>query len=339
MNHEFLHILTDKEAATLLPDYFNGSISDENKELVDKWRNLSEENNQKFNALLDVVMDFRALDAVSRIDMESALRTVNRRISRKRRAWVHYIERVAAILAIPLLVATIWSVTRSVGGEPVYHQLKVETGMTGRVVLPDSTVVILNSGSTLRYPAVFASDSRKVELLGEGYFDVRKDSERKFSVKLGDGSSVNVYGTRFNVDAYPGDESVITLVEGSIGFGYSNKKGDSNEVRLAPDQQITKNVNGDVSIINTEGANAIAWKDNKIILDSTPLKHILKTLERRFNVKFRVKNPEIEKYTFSGGDISIKSMDYVLETLNISTGMKWRYVSSPDEDDVVIEIS
>ncbi len=337
MDHELLRTLTDKEAAALLPDYFNGTLSDENKHLIDKWRCINEENSQTFNAFLDVVMDFRALDAVSDIDVETALKTVNQRIAKKRRSWIRHLERVAAILFIPLLAATILSIMHT--NKPVYCQLKVETGMTGRVILPDSTIVMLNSGSTLRYPSEFTSDLRSVELLGEAYFDVHKDPERQFCVKLADGSSVNVYGTRFNVDAYPDDNSVITLVEGSIGYDYVNNNGDSQEIRLIPDQQVTRTVDGDVSIINTEVSSAIAWKNNKIILNSTPLKQILKTLERRFNVKFEVKNQDIEEYTFSGGAISIKNLDYVLETLKIATGMNWRYIDSQEDEERIIEIS
>lgn len=337
MDHELLRTLTDKEAAALLPDYFNGTLSDENKHLIDKWRRINENNNQKFNAVLDMFMDFRALDSISNIDVEKALDVVNQRIAKKRHSWIRHIERVAAILFIPLLAATILSIMHT--NKPVYCQLKVETGMTGRVILPDSTIVMLNSGSTLRYPSEFTSDLRSVELFGEAYFDVRKDSERQFRVKLADGSSVNVYGTRFNVDAYPDDNSVITLVEGSIGYDYVNNNGDSQEIRLIPDQQVTRTVDGDVSIINTEVSSAIAWKNNKIILNSTPLKQILKTLERRFNVKFEVKNQDIEEYTFSGGAISIKNLDYVLETLKIATGMNWRYIDSQEDEERIIEIS
>lgn len=339
MDHELLRTLTDKEAAALLPDYFNGTLSDENKHLIDKWRRINENNNQKFNAVLDMFMDFRALDSISNIDVEKALDVVNQRIAKKRHSWIRHIERAAAILFIPLLAATILSIMRTKTNKPVYCQLKVETGMTGRVILPDSTIVMLNSGSTLRYPSEFTSDSRNVELLGEAYFDVRKDSERQFRVKLADGSSVNVYGTRFNVDAYPDDNSVITLVEGAIGYDYVNNNGDSQEIRLIPDQQVTKTISGDVSIINTEVSSAIAWKNNRIILNSTPLKQILKTLERRFNVKFEVKNQDIEEYTFSGGAISIKNLDYVLETLKIATGMNWRYIDSQEDEERIIEIS
>lgn len=339
MDHEYLNTLTDREAAALLPDYFNGSLSEEDKRKIDEWRSGSEENNRKFHAMLEIIMDFRALDSVSGIDVETALRHVNGRISNKSRSWLRHLERAAAILFIPLLAATILSTMRTSTPPPTYHQLKVGTGMTGCVTLPDSSTVILNSGSTLRYPSEFTDGSRTIELVGEAYFDVRKDSDRKFSVMLADGSSVNVYGTRFNVDAYPDDNAVITLAQGAVGFNYTDDKGAAREIRLSPDQQVTKTADGYVSITNTEASKAIVWKENKIILENTSLNSILKSLEKRFDVKFVIKDREIEELTFSGNTISINSLDYVLETLNIATGMNWRYVNSPTDERRTIELS
>lgn len=339
MDHEYLNTLTDREAAALLPDYFNGSLSEEDKRKIDEWKSDSEENNRKFHAMLEIIMDFRALDSVSGIDVETALSHVNGRISKKRRSWLRHIERAAAILFIPLMAATILSITRTSTPSPTYHQLKVGTGMTGYVTLPDSSTVILNSGSTLRYPSEFTDGSRTIELVGEAYFDVRKDSDRKFSVMLADGSSVNVYGTRFNVDAYPDDNAVITLAQGAVGYNYTDNKGTVREIRLSPDQQVIKTAEGYVSLINTEASKAIGWKDNKIILENTSLNSILKSLEKRFDVDFVIQDREIEELTFSGNTISINSLDYVLETLNIATGMNWRYVNSPTDERRTIELS
>lgn len=332
-------IINDKEAAALLPDYFKGTVSEEDRRLIERWRAESDENRQKFNAVLELTMDLRAYEVLKGTDVKAALGRVNKRIKYKRHEWLRNVERVAAVLAIPLLAATIWLLTHTKMPEPVYCQLKVETGMIGRVVLPDSTVVILNSGSTLRYPSEFSCGSREVELLGEAYFDVKKDPERRFSVSVGDGSSVNVYGTRFNVEAYPDDDCVVSLVEGSIGFEYTDGDGSLHETQLMPNQQIIRSCNGDVRLLGIRSSDVTSWKDSKIILDNTPLTQILKTLERKFGVKFKISNSEIEEYTFSGGSISIRHIDYILETLKISSGIDWQYLTSPDDESVIIELS
>lgn len=331
--------LTDQEASALLLDYFKGFISEANRQRIDEWRASSVENSRKFDAVLELVMDVRSLDVLTSTDVEAALERVNARIIYERHAWIRNLERVAAVLAIPLLLATIWLSSHFDSHEPIYCEMRTETGLIGRVVLPDGTEVTLNSGSVLRYPNEFTGDKRPVELIGEGYFNVRKDPEHPFTVTMSDGNSVQVYGTQFNVEAYPGEDCVTTLVEGSVGFGYTDKNGKHRETHLIPDQQITRTTDGNVSIVGIKSTNATAWKNSEIILDSTSLKQILKTLERRFGVKFKVKKQNILSYTFSGGAISIKNLDYVLETLRISSGVNWQYITSTDDNCAIIELS
>ena len=56
-----------------------------------------------------------------------------------------------------------------------------------RVCLPDSTLVWLNTGSTLEYFVSRWSKERNVRLKGEAYFDVSEDPERLFVVEGGGG--------------------------------------------------------------------------------------------------------------------------------------------------------
>lgn len=331
--------LTDKEASALLLDYFKGLISEANRQRIDEWRASSIENSRKFDAVLELVMDVRSLDVLTSTDVEAALERVNTRIINKRRAWLRNLERVAAVLAIPLMLATLWLSSLIDTREPIHCEMRTETGLIGRVVLPDGTEVTLNSGSVLRYPNEFTGDKRTVELIGEGFFDVKKDTEHPFTVTMSAGNSVQVYGTKFNVDAYPGEDCVTTLVEGRVGFSYTDKNGKQRETQLIPDQQITRTADGNVSLVGIKSTNATAWKNSEIILDSTSLKQILKTLERRFGVKFKVKKQNILSYTFSGGAISIKNLDYVLETLRISSGVNWQYITSTDDNCAIIELS
>ena len=334
--------VTDKEASTLLLDYFRGLISEENRQRIDEWRSASKENDRKFDTVLELVMDVRSLDVLKNTDVEAALKRVNARISYERHAYLRRLERVAAVLTIPLLLATIWLSLHYIHhykySEPVYCEMHTETGVIGHVALPDGTEVTLNSGSTLRYPNEFTGGKRQVKLIGEGYFNVRKDPKLPFSVTMSDGSSVQVYGTQFNVDAYPGEDCVTTLVRGSVGFSYTDKNRRRQEIRLVPNQQVTRTTDGTVSVVGIKSTNASAWKDAKIILESTSLKQILKKLQHRFGVKFKVRDKEMLNYTFSGGDISIRSLDHVLESLRISSGINWKYINPANSQCAIIEI-
>ena len=87
-------------------------------------------------------------------------------------------------------------------GTLAYNTLNVPKGAEFNLVLADGTQVWLNAESKLKYPVVFGSEERVVELEGEGFFKVSKDASRPFRVKT-KSQVVEVLGTEFNVDAYP----------------------------------------------------------------------------------------------------------------------------------------
>lgn len=62
------------------------------------------------------------------------------------------------------------------------NTLQVPAGGQYQVVLADGTKVWLNSLSALKYPTSFNGSVRKVELEGEGYFEVTKNKNQPFEV-------------------------------------------------------------------------------------------------------------------------------------------------------------
>src|SRR5690606_4938670 len=99
-------------------------------------------------------------------------------------------------------------------GEDARHSVVAPKGVALHIVLPDSSSVWLNSGSSIRIWASYNQQNRSVELNGEGYFDVQHDKNRPFYVAAKD-VKVKVLGTTFNLSAYEADEEVkTTLVEG-----------------------------------------------------------------------------------------------------------------------------
>ena len=117
--------------------------------------------------------------------------------------------------------ALTWFLKPSTGTEilkskPQYFNIKVAYGSKTTIELPDSSVVVLNSGSTLSYPDKFEAESRTVMLVGEAFFEVKKNSKRPFYVKTKD-VTIRVLGTKFNVKSYPDDNTSETTVLSSVG--------------------------------------------------------------------------------------------------------------------------
>ena len=130
-----------------------------------------------------------------------------------------------------------FEVNKTENGQLVYHAfdrnyknargedintLVTPRGGEYRVTLPDGSKVWLNATSSIKFPGVFKSNIREVELNGEAYFEIAKNSAMPFRVKS-NGAQIEVIGTHFNVKAY-GNEKLMktTLVEGSIKITAGN---------------------------------------------------------------------------------------------------------------------
>ena len=133
----------------------------------------------------------------------------------------------------------------------MYNEIHVRKGgRANTVFLSDGSKVILNAATTFRYPTSFNGKNRQVYLDGEAYFEVSKDVEKPFVVKLKK-QEITVLGTTFNVQAYAHEPySEVTLLTGQILLEAFNERGESmSRMYLKPDQKaLSDNSTGSVSL-------------------------------------------------------------------------------------------
>lgn len=188
----------------------------------------------------------------------------------------------------------------------------VGQGQKSDISLPDGTKVHLNAGSELRYGSKFNGKQRLVELIGEAYFDVMKDTRSPFIVKAGE-IQVRALGTSFNVQAYPDDENITTyLSEGSIIVSSPHQSLNLNPGEVAvyssKETQMSKKKGEDERLF-------VAWMSNEMVFNDEPIIHIIKLLERNYNVKFEIKSNKLNDITFTGTlrNASLQSTLYALQ--------------------------
>ena len=103
-------------------------------------------------------------------------------------------------------------------GEIPYHELRVPRGGEYPITLEDGTEVYFNSETRFRYPVKFGDRERKVFLVGEAYFKVKREVDRPFIVEIGE-NRIEVLGTEFNARYYPEEnKQMTTLVSGKVKF-------------------------------------------------------------------------------------------------------------------------
>lgn len=314
----------------LLLRYCEGKVSEEECKQVQDWMELSDENMRIARQVFALYLATDTVNTLKQVNTEEALTKVKRRMTVvKKHVWWEWAKRTAAILFIPLFMA--W-LLQNLQPEtlPVAQMIEVKTnpGMTTSFILPDSTVVYLNSGSSLIYPSVFTGDTRNVTLKGEGYFSVSKNREKQFIVSIPHQTQILVYGTEFNVEAYPEQKEVqATLLTGEIGFVYTSGEQQKKKVMMKPGQKVTYDaIKHGVALKQTYVESDVAWKDGKLIFRDTPFRDVLRALSKRYNVEFIVKRPEVEAYSFTG-TFERQQLNRILEHFRISSNIKFRYIN------------
>lgn len=174
-------------------------------------------------------------------------------------------------------------------------QLDVPNGGIYNVVLSDGTRIWLNSGTRLRYPLRFEKGERRIELQGEGYFDVshvENDHGNRVPFLVHSGLQlIEVLGTKFNVQAYPEDPIFkTTLLEGSVNVYQAgpeswNKQLSGRSILLNPHEQAVFNLDQGTFIRKkVDTRSELAWKNGYFHFDNENLRSIMAKISRWYDV-------------------------------------------------------
>lgn len=222
---------------------------------------------------------------------------------------------------------------RQQGGEVIYEATGAETaakqnawntistplGGKYRLQLPDGSKVWLNAGSDLRFPAVFDGSRREVELKGEAYFDVARNKDKPFHVKV-NGLTVEVLGTHFNVKAY-GDEQFVqaTLIEGSVKV----RTHAAEELLLPGRQASLDNAKGELQVREVNIKDVLAWKNDLFRFTNESVEEVMRKIGRWYNVEVVYSGVGADT-RFSGMISRDVPLSKVLEMLEMTGGARFR---------------
>ena len=212
--------------------------------------------------------------------------------------------------------ANLWIEKEAVAG------VKLET------VLPDGSIVKLNSNSRMRYQKDFNDTLRVIRLWGEAYFDVVKDTLRPFTV-ITDRLETRVLGTEFNISAYQDEEIMVSLVEGKVKVTHPQM---DSAVYLAVGKSLRFSQQETYSIHQFDRNTIIGWKNGNLVFNNVSFDDFIKKLERWYGVKVKVTGNRIDNWNLNG-TFSNEPLENVLEY--ISYGRSFSY--SIDKENVLLE--
>jgi len=322
---------------SLVYKYLAGEASENEVRMLFDWIDQSPENRVLFFEYKKVW----ALTAHSKEETKAAWETVERLTiakSGKRRILLE-LSKYAAIAVIVFSLGYlsgnligIQSTDRLIYTSNI--EFEVPLGQMSVVSLPDGTKVHLNSGSKLVYGSDFSSGNRIVNLEGEAFFDVFPDKKNSFVVRTPGEISLKVYGTSFNISAYPDDENIsTTLVDGSLGI--LDKKGDEL-TRLVPGENADfSNTEKKVIVNKVKTDLYTSWKDGTITFRNESLKEIAQKIERWFNVVVIIQNSELENVNYNGTILKNKPIDQILEVLRLTSSLNYQIVPRADKPTLI----
>ncbi|MDR3142153.1 MAG: FecR family protein [Tannerellaceae bacterium] len=286
----------------LMAEFLSGLISDANKVVLFALIEESEIYAQayrekvKLNALLHVPMlEARKQDKTG----EFRKNLKKNQAKRKTTGWLVYLRNTAAILllASSASLGTLFIYTHSEkNADTTFYETIAPFGSQTKIILPDGSVVVLNSGSILKYPLSFGKKERGVFLDGEGYFEISKDQSKAFQVYAGE-VTVRVTGTKFNIRSYQENQSVeVSLIEGRVDVMALNKS-----MHLKPNEKAVYNyISKELARFPSESYKAALWTTSKLSFVNTSFVDILRDIERKYNIKIHVESKRVQNESFSG---------------------------------------
>ena len=324
----------NKHIDELIANYLTEGLDKNALDELKTWIAASAENQQYFIRQREIWFSAVSREAASVYDKDKAFENFRNRVesqkeiqSTSRRGFsLSALWRYAAVVAIIIAVGCISYWQGEVNVKDTFADISVEAplGSKTKLYLPDGTLVWLNAGSRMTYSQGFGVDNRKVELEGEGYFEVKRNEKIPFFVKTKD-LQLQVLGTKLNFRDYPEDhEVVVSLLEGKVGL--NNLLREEKEAVLSPDERAVLNkANGLLTVESVTASNASQWTDGYLFFDEELLPDIAKELERSYNVKIHIANDSLKTFRFYGNFVRREqNIQEVLEALASTEKMQYK---------------
>jgi len=237
---------------------------------------------------------------------------------------IKWVARVAAILLLPM--ALYLGINYHDYSGPLgltQTEIKAPIWTRTKFILPDSSVVHLNSNSSIRYKSNFIT-ARSVELDGEAYFDVHTDRTRPFLV-VANGLTIKALGTKFNIASYQDENNLeIVLEEGEL---LVNDTGFGRIVQMVPNELVTYNKEQDkFSSEYVETQAYTSWTKGKLVFRNDPIDVIARRLGRWYNIDVDIKGNNFNNVRLRATFID-ENLEEVLYFLKLSLPIDYKIIS------------
>lgn len=335
----------DRKDWMLIQRYVTGKADAKERQYINQWMNKNSENRKLILDLkeiwtvtpsedfqVDVEEAWERFHAKRMKPVQDARVKVSKQIEKKFSKMPVYYLRAAAVLIATLFTA--YFVQQTFNGNDqvetvsefyVMQTFETEKGEKASVTFSDGSKVMLNSGSTLRFPEEFHGSNREVYLEGEAYFEITNNPDQPFIVYT-QNAHIEVLGTKFNVQGWSIDESVeVAVREGKVAVGLQGNDDDPDEVKrvVLTEGLYSKIQSGGVPTSPREvNINSyLTWTRGGIYFENTPFRKVIRDIERRFDVQISGVNEELMNVPYTGTFLYAE-LDEVLSVVAVSMDLQ-----------------
>lgn len=259
--------------------------------------------------------DFEAL--LDRIHHEVNIRQAK---TGKTRLFLRILRNAAAILLLPalgygLFISGKYFSAGSVSLRGAYNEVFSSVDAIINVTLPDGSRAWLNHNSSLKYPALFSGNIRKVQLTGEGYFEVSGNKKMPFIVQAGD-IEVVALGTKFNVMAYPEEGRIETsLIEGNVEIRQADGSDEEALYRMKSSEVVTYFKDSrEIHAASIIDDRYFSWKSGKLVFSAESMDQVVRKLSRWFNCEIIIEDTDLTEMTLTATFVN-ETLPQVLDLL------------------------
>lgn len=355
---------TNKPINQIILCYLEGDITPEELTELDLWLQEDKDHKSYFEEIQTIWLATETKLQLTNQAIDKEWVKLEKRNFPKQRLHPHWKQVIWAAAIFILGILFSWTASNFFGsgfrGETQGCVVTTPLGAKSNVTLPDGTRVILNAGSTLKYPGTFGQNTREVTLEGEAYFEVTKNKSKQFQVHTSD-ITVKAYGTKFNVKSYGEDKTIeTTLIEGSVGVVKNKDSGHKHEeLLLKPQEQlvfyktsslVNKLTNDPDKALEQEedktgkqemqarpreqttekimiskGIDPLlftSWTEDRLILKSEPMQKMAISIERKYNIKIHFEDADIKDFRFTG-TIENETLENLLAAISIASPVEY----------------
>ncbi|PSL34153.1 FecR family protein [Dyadobacter jiangsuensis] len=312
-----------EQFAALLEKYQEGRCTEQEKQLVEHWYALLENDNA--GGVSEDDLDGAEERMWSGMQEKASIPDLNGRDGNSPFRSIYL--RWAGMAASLLLIA--WFFAGKVLDRHVpltaytWQEKRNDSQNVLPIVLEDSSVVELRPGSSLRYPNRFEGSKREVVLKGNGFFSIRKNPRKPFYVHSG-GVTTRVLGTSFHVSTAPGGrQTKVEVVTGLVSVYSEKTSEEAVDMLVSPNHTATFDRNSGKFSPGLAERPRLLNANISFQFHHAPLAQVAQHMRDAWGVDVQAENGQIMNCTLTA-DLSGQPLYTQLDIICAALGAKYK---------------